>query len=72
MTSPATHHETVAYLSGHDYFGLPSADVHIFCQGTMPAVDATKKAGGCDIDATFESAARICNEASERGWSRAS
>ena len=40
MTSPATHDETVAYLAEHKNFGLASADVHIFCQGTMPAVDA--------------------------------
>ena len=24
----------------HEHFGLPAEDVHIFCQGTMPAVDA--------------------------------
>lgn len=40
MTSPATHEETVDYLAAHEYFGLPSEDVKIFCQGTMPAVDA--------------------------------
>lgn len=40
MTSPATHDETVAYLGEHRYFGLPAEDVRIFCQGTMPAVDA--------------------------------
>jgi UDP-N-acetylglucosamine/UDP-N-acetylgalactosamine diphosphorylase len=40
MTSPATHQETMAYLAEHDYFGLCREDVHIFCQGTMPAVDA--------------------------------
>lgn len=41
MTSPATHEETVAYLDAHDRFGLPAEDLIVFCQGTMPAVDAT-------------------------------
>jgi len=40
MTSPATHEETVAFLQEHDRFGLPEEDLNIFCQGTMPAVDA--------------------------------
>ena len=40
MTSPATHEETVSFLAEHDRFGLPSEDLHVFCQGTMPAVDA--------------------------------
>lgn len=40
MTSPATHDETVRFLEQHDRFGLPAEDLHIFCQGTMPAVDA--------------------------------
>jgi UDP-N-acetylglucosamine/UDP-N-acetylgalactosamine diphosphorylase len=40
MTSPATHDETVAFLDDHHYFGLPQRDVTVFCQGTMPAVDA--------------------------------
>ncbi|HWB00737.1 MAG TPA: UTP--glucose-1-phosphate uridylyltransferase [Pirellulales bacterium] len=40
MTSPATHDETVAYLDQHDRFGFPAEDLHIFCQATMPAVDA--------------------------------
>lgn len=41
MTSPATHEETIAFLETHEHFGLPAADVTVFCQGTMPAVDAT-------------------------------
>jgi UDP-N-acetylglucosamine/UDP-N-acetylgalactosamine diphosphorylase len=41
MTSPATHEETVEYLNANDRFGLPAEDLHVFCQGTMPAVDAT-------------------------------
>lgn len=40
MTSPATHDETVSYLEEHGRFGLPTADLHVFCQGQMPAVDA--------------------------------
>ena len=40
MTSPATHAETVEFLAAHDRFGLSEEDLHIFCQGTMPAVDA--------------------------------
>jgi UDP-N-acetylglucosamine/UDP-N-acetylgalactosamine diphosphorylase len=40
MTSPATHDETVEALEKHARFGLPGEDVIIFCQGTMPAVDA--------------------------------
>jgi UDP-N-acetylglucosamine/UDP-N-acetylgalactosamine diphosphorylase len=40
MTSPATHEETVAYLTANENFGLPRDDVRVFCQGTMPAVDA--------------------------------
>jgi UDP-N-acetylglucosamine/UDP-N-acetylgalactosamine diphosphorylase len=40
MTSPATHDETVAYLAEKNRFGLPAEDLHIFCQGTMPAIDA--------------------------------
>ncbi|MBI3838320.1 MAG: UTP--glucose-1-phosphate uridylyltransferase [Planctomycetia bacterium] len=40
MTSPATHDETVAYLRANENFGLAQDDLKIFCQGTMPAVDA--------------------------------
>jgi UDP-N-acetylglucosamine/UDP-N-acetylgalactosamine diphosphorylase len=40
MTSPATHDETVAYFEQHDNLGLDRDDVTIFCQGTMPAIDA--------------------------------
>jgi UDP-N-acetylglucosamine/UDP-N-acetylgalactosamine diphosphorylase len=40
MTSPVTHDEQAEYLDEHDRFGLPSDDVVLFCQGTMPAVDA--------------------------------
>ncbi len=40
MTSPATHDETVAFFADHQRFGLAEEDLRIFCQGTMPAVDA--------------------------------
>lgn len=40
MTSPLTHDETVEYWQQHAYLGLDAEDVTIFCQGTMPAVDA--------------------------------
>lgn len=39
MTSPATDADTRAYFAKQGYFGLPPADVHFFCQGTMPALD---------------------------------
>ncbi len=39
MTSPATHAETVDYFERHQRFGLGD-DLHVFCQGTMPSVDA--------------------------------
>jgi UDP-N-acetylglucosamine/UDP-N-acetylgalactosamine diphosphorylase len=41
MTSPKTHDETVAFFREHNRFSLPEDDLVIFCQGTMPAVDAT-------------------------------
>lgn len=40
MTSPATHEETVAYLERHRRFGLSPDDLLVFCQGTMPSLDA--------------------------------
>jgi len=40
MTSPATHEETIQYFAENDRFGLAEEDLMIFCQGTMPAVDA--------------------------------
>lgn len=39
MTSPATHDVTQEFLSEHQNFGLPAADVILFQQGTMYAVD---------------------------------
>ena len=40
MTSPATHQETAEFLGENDGFQLPQRDLHVLCQGTMPAVDA--------------------------------
>jgi len=40
MTSPETHDETEAFLARHGRFGMPASDLVLFCQGTMPAVDA--------------------------------
>jgi UDP-N-acetylglucosamine/UDP-N-acetylgalactosamine diphosphorylase len=40
MTSPVTHEEQLEFLEQHDRFGLPPEDVVLFCQGTMPAVEA--------------------------------
>ncbi len=40
MTSDATDEETRAYFAQQDYLGLDRQDVHIFRQGTMPAVDS--------------------------------
>jgi len=39
MTSPATHAETVEFLSSKDRFGLPEEDLTVFRQGTIPALD---------------------------------
>ncbi|MGQ9769764.1 MAG: UTP--glucose-1-phosphate uridylyltransferase [Thermogutta sp.] len=40
MTSPTTHEETVQFFEKHGRFGLAEEDLHIFCQGTMPSLDA--------------------------------
>jgi UDP-N-acetylglucosamine/UDP-N-acetylgalactosamine diphosphorylase len=40
MTSPVTHDEQTEFLNEHERFGLPKDDAVLFCQGTMPAVDA--------------------------------
>jgi UDP-N-acetylglucosamine/UDP-N-acetylgalactosamine diphosphorylase len=41
MTSPVTHEEQAEYLEHHGRFGLPADELMLFCQGTMPAVDAS-------------------------------
>ncbi len=40
MTSPVTHDEQVEFLQQHERFGLSADEFMLFCQGTMPAVDA--------------------------------
>jgi UDP-N-acetylglucosamine/UDP-N-acetylgalactosamine diphosphorylase len=40
LTSPVTHDESTEFLAQQQSFGLPKEDVVLFCQGTMPAVDA--------------------------------
>lgn len=40
MTSPVTHDDTLAFLKENDNFGLTDDHLFVFCQGTMPAVDA--------------------------------
>ena len=40
MTSPATHEETLQFLAAHARFGMAEDDLRVFCQGTMPVVDA--------------------------------
>lgn len=40
MTSTATHDETIEFLDAHDRFGLHEDDLIVFCQGSMPALDA--------------------------------
>ncbi|MBL9161192.1 MAG: UDPGP type 1 family protein [Planctomycetaceae bacterium] len=40
MTSPVTHDDTLDFLGKHAHLGLNPDDLFVFCQGTMPAVDA--------------------------------
>jgi UDP-N-acetylglucosamine/UDP-N-acetylgalactosamine diphosphorylase len=40
MTSPQTDDETRRYLEANQRFGYSADDLHVFCQGTMPAIDA--------------------------------
>ena len=40
MTSDATHAETVEFLKQHQYFELGEDTVHLFQQGSLPALDA--------------------------------
>ena len=39
MTSPMNHEETENYFKDNNHFGLPSADVICFRQGTLPCVE---------------------------------
>jgi UDP-N-acetylglucosamine/UDP-N-acetylgalactosamine diphosphorylase len=41
MTSPATDFATREYFQEHRNLGLENDELDVFCQGTMPAVDAT-------------------------------
>jgi UDP-N-acetylglucosamine/UDP-N-acetylgalactosamine diphosphorylase len=41
MTSPVTHDDTVAFVKANERFGLLEDELVLFCQGTMPAVDAS-------------------------------
>ncbi len=43
MTSPPTHDETIRFLTENKWFGADENDIKVFCQGTMPAVDANGK-----------------------------
>ena len=43
MTSPATDQQTKDYFSAHNYFGLNVAEVMIFMQGTLPALEFNGK-----------------------------
>jgi UDP-N-acetylglucosamine/UDP-N-acetylgalactosamine diphosphorylase len=40
MTSPATDLATRQHFQEQANYGLPAGDLQVFCQGTMPAVDA--------------------------------
>lgn len=40
MTSDATHAETLEFLEQHKYFHLGKDNVHLFQQGSLPALDA--------------------------------
>ena len=40
MTSPVTHDDTLDFLRENAHLGLNPNDLFVFCQGTMPAVDA--------------------------------
>jgi len=40
MTSDATHAETLQFLEQHNYFQLGKETVHLFQQGSLPALDA--------------------------------
>ena len=41
MTSPATDVQTREYFDNHQNLGLKEEDLVVFCQGTMPAIDAS-------------------------------
>ncbi len=41
MTSPQTDAESRDFLERNQWFGYPRADIRVFCQGVMPAVEQT-------------------------------
>jgi UDP-N-acetylglucosamine/UDP-N-acetylgalactosamine diphosphorylase len=41
MTSPQTDAESREFLERNQWFGYPRADIRVFCQGMMPAVEQT-------------------------------
>ena len=43
MTSDVTHKATLRFLRENDAFGLNPDDLRVFCQGTLPAIDATSR-----------------------------
>lgn len=43
MTSDVTHDVTVRFLKANAAFGLDPEDLKIFCQGTLPAIDAKSR-----------------------------
>lgn len=43
MTSDATHKATIQFLRENDAFGLNPDDLRVFCQGALPAIDATTR-----------------------------
>ena len=55
MTSPPTHGESEAFLKEHNFFGLDPANVKLFCQGVMPAVDDNVKLMLSSKDSIFVS-----------------
>lgn len=55
MTSPATDAPTREFFEANRFFGLRPEDVHIFQQGTMPAVDRDGRLILADKGRLFES-----------------
>ncbi len=43
MTSEGNHDDTLSFFQKHTWFGLKEENIHMFPQGTIPAVDANGK-----------------------------
>ncbi|NOX99706.1 MAG: UDPGP type 1 family protein [Verrucomicrobia bacterium] len=43
MTSEGNHDDTLSFFQEHAYFGLKKENIHLFPQGTIPAVDSNGK-----------------------------